>query len=271
MNLELFNLLMSLPLRSSAIALLLILLTTAAHAQGGLIERRRARTDDQPPKALLIKINTQQNRMAYATRTHNQPIADQVQKDIMGAARKMIQDFTENFDYCPVYYFYDTSAYRIQNGDYAGALLDKDLQPVKNIVLQRGDTNFFVGYFGFLTPDTMVTTTEAEKPAGYDARPEYVNNQYGHTEEEPYRYHADLKAAGASWVVLDYRLRNVRYPIPYTYYPLPDAGNRKWKRSPREYRYTSKKYDIIYRPCAFKYNATLYSFYREKTLPSQGK
>jgi len=245
--------------------IILALLLTCAHtllqAQGVVFQRRTARMNEPAPKALLIKINSQKARLAYTERTQNPRLAAIVKKDAAEATRRMIMDFTDNFDYCPIYYFYDTNAHKILAGNFAGALLDKDLQPATNIVLQPGDTNFFIGYYGILDGDFAVPLSKEDRLFNDKDPSDIMRKRYGHKEEEYYKHHADMVNADPTWVVLDYKFRNLRSPLPWSYFWSINTNGRTMKRNFRAYRYVSKRLNIVYRASALKYSATLDQFY----------
>jgi hypothetical protein len=106
-------------------------------------------------KAVLVKLNTQKNRISYFEKRGDIENADHLKKDAAGVMKATIGDFQENFHYCVVYYFMDTVLDRVLASDMNGILLDKDLKPVTDPVVKNGDANFLIVYYGI--PDDVET------------------------------------------------------------------------------------------------------------------
>lgn len=101
-----------------------------------------------PPKAILVEIFTRKRLIEYYTNSKQTKKLEALKQDIEGVKKAMVADFASHYNYTPVYFFYDTDADAIRDKKFEGVLLDKDLNPVKNIVLTSADTAYFIVYFG---------------------------------------------------------------------------------------------------------------------------
>jgi len=216
----------------------LIILATLLLA-GNDVAAQKKRKYYMPPKAILVQLSTETNRMAWLLKNKNELSVTQLQQDVQAVIEKTVTDFSDNFYYCPVYFFMDTNAAQVRAGRLGGVLLDKDLQPVKNMVLNDGDTNFFIGYYGPRTSDFS-----------------------GKDETEYYRYHNDMDTHIPRWVMLDRNFHALRAPLPYSFGVRRAPYGRALKQPYKTYVYNSPKFNIAYAPSALLYAATLEDFYK---------
>ena len=84
-----------------------------------------------PPKALLVQIFTHRRLKEYYTNTQQTKRLQTFAEDIERYKAAMVADFNDNFKFCPVYYFYDTCAEKVKQGQFDGVLLDGNLKPAK--------------------------------------------------------------------------------------------------------------------------------------------
>jgi len=219
-------------LRLTLICISACMLPAAAQA-------KKQRHTYTPPKAILVQLFTETNRTAYLVKNGREQSLAQLQLDIKEVTSRIVMDFSDNFYYCPVYFFIDTNAKKIAAGQFDGILLDKDLQPAKDIVLHAGDTGFFIGYFGprasdFTSPD----------------------------DAEYFKHHNDMDTHVPAWVVLDHNFHTLRAPLPHAINVRKAPAGYKLKQPASAYVYTSPKFNIAYAPSALLYSATLEEFYR---------
>ncbi len=99
-------------------------------------------------KAILVKLPTYAKRMAYYKDQHNIEKMLQLQRDVDSIDKYIIADFTENFTYGPVYYFYDTSFEQVKERQLDGALLNTDLTITEHSVIEAMGNNYLVVEYG---------------------------------------------------------------------------------------------------------------------------
>lgn len=206
----------------------IVLSTTVADAQ--LFRRRHAKNAEKAPKVVLVELFLGEKRLSAVGSSSEREV---MQRDLANVRSKTIQDFADNFSYCPVYFFYDTSFASIQKGEFEGRLYDANMQLVKEAPLANGDTSYFILYYGYLIVNNVVSPED--EPAHPAARQTLVASNH-----------------------LGYPLP---YPQPRTAMMGAKDGDKSMKHQKAVYFYNSALYDIDYVPLAFQYSATLKTFY----------
>ena len=217
---------------------LLPALLVPAHADA------RKNRKEKPPKALLVELLTHGPQLKHLTAKKPERVAE-FQKDVAGVMKVTINDFSQNFDYVPVYYFIDTNASLIRQGKFDGVLLDEHMRPVQQNVLKEGDTNFFIAVYGNVVPQPMV-----EKAAYSD------NNHTGALNES---FGDDPTALRKTLLVMDHDFVLLQVPRPRTYKHFIALSRSKHP----DLFYNSRLYEIDYLPMAASYNVTLEKYYRQ--------
>ena len=182
------------------------------------------------PKALLVQLHTETNRMNYFREKGNNAMADRVADEAQHIATVTVNDFNDHFDFCRVYFFFDTALEAIKNQNFSGHLVNADASPVTNCILQVGDTDYFIVYYG--TPENPKTSLWA----GNDVE---------------YRYGAG-NVIGHGLIFMNHHYQQKDY-----YYIINNFRNYfAWIIDPR-YEFYSRKFDMEYRPLAARYNKDL--------------
>jgi hypothetical protein len=101
-----------------------------------------------PPKALLVQLSTESRKIANCLSVGDTNTANRIRKEAWQIRKVTANDFSSNFSFCPVYYFLDTNAEKIKNQYFDGVLLNSDGSLAHDIVLQPGDSNYFIIYYG---------------------------------------------------------------------------------------------------------------------------
>jgi hypothetical protein len=109
------------------------------------------------PKALLIQLFTNQNKLKMYEQAHATAKIAKEQRTTAEVNELIIEDYNTDFSYCPVYYFYDTNAHLVKEHRLEGVLLGKDLQPAKNLAFPSQDTTYVIAYWGKMVPEPMPT------------------------------------------------------------------------------------------------------------------
>ncbi|PZF74693.1 hypothetical protein [Taibaiella soli] len=132
------------------------------------------------PAALFIQLNTEMVREGYLKKKGDTSGLFRLQNASGNAAQVMMNDFTDNFKFCPVYYFADSNLNRLKDGDLS-VLMDAHHKPVNSEKLASVSGNYFIGYFGFtgLAKYQPVKTDDPNAPASLQYDKVY-GTSYGH-------------------------------------------------------------------------------------------
>ncbi|MEZ5015721.1 MAG: hypothetical protein R2800_01610 [Flavipsychrobacter sp.] len=220
------------------ITILCLLLMSSANAQ--IIKRKKAKADEKAPKAILVQLFTNQNKLAYLQERKKTDDIQLLKKDTDSILTKMVRDFNDNFYYCPVYYYIDSNIEHIRKKEFDGILLNENLQPVKNTVLENGATDFQIVIFGYPIQKSSDNLKDDEKD-------DFFASNYSVTTKYKQRL-----------VVFDHNFDKL--PLP-----LPNGSNNVYggalKHPAESYLYTSKKFPLYYKPYAKSLSAKMYDFY----------
>lgn len=193
--------------------LLVVLILLAAFAANCFAQKQ---TTKKYPAALLIQINTEQSRIHALRRANRNKEADEAAEDAKKAAEAMMADFRDNFTFCPVYYFVDTNREKIQSKQFDGALTDLNGNVVSIIPVK-----YAVAWYG--RPLTQ---------ARYKSK---VKDTSAYTYDPQSRSLVGLVIADDAFMQLNYLYRLEDY---------------KPAKARARYNYTSKHFEIEYRPFA---------------------
>lgn len=221
----------------------LLLFSTQSSGQDKIFTRKRAK-HEVAPKALLVMIPSETNRRKALEAAHDTKRLSLLEDAVKKVQHKMAMDFTDNFRFCPVYFFVDTNQAKIQALQFSGILLDSVLNPVADPILQAGDTNFFVGCYGIMmaTPDSSSTNITAEQ----------------------YKKHQDIATQTPGFYAMDHKFEVLHSGYPFKAYGLTENPGYKMKKSKNAYYYSSPYFEIGYEASAWKYSATLSQFFGSK-------
>lgn len=182
----------------------------------------------QQPKVILVQLKAEANRIDYYQKKKNYSKADLVQKQADTIAQMMIRDFEENFRYRPVYYFYDTNAHLVKDKKFAGILLDKNREPLKNISITASDSDqYYIATFGYSLP--MKSQPNSSK-------------------------------MGKGLVIVDHSYKAMEPPFPHYIFRLARMKGLFDKKMPEGW-YESKQFDMEYFPVAKAFSESLASFF----------
>lgn len=184
-----------------------------------------------PPKYILVQLSTETNRknaLMKAGRTADLEVLKKDAAAVMALTRK---DFKENFNYCPIYFFYDTDNQAILNRQF-DVLMDGELKKAENVSIT--DTNYLIVYFGFPQWQTKERKLETTKHADMGGQPygdalvfcNYQMKQVGYTYElrgffifpgkiTPYNYESKFFRIGYRPVANDFDKRMKEYARKY--------------------------------------------------------
>lgn len=96
--------------------------------------------------ALLVMLATTNEKEILRLRAENkQSDIELLETDVKMRNTKVIQNFNKNFTFCPVYYFMDTSIYKVMSGTTKGIFVNYNLQLDTTITLNT--ENYFIASF----------------------------------------------------------------------------------------------------------------------------
>jgi len=201
--------------------------------------RKHARASEVKPKAVLVQLPTQTNRMDYLMKKNNHKKIAQLKTDRDNVIKKMAADFNDHFEFCTYYFFYDTNTNNIKERKFNGNLLNGNLQPATKLVLSPDDTDYIVVYYGYVADDKNTFKTKR-----------------GQIETTKFSNSTHPTLLGMDW---HFNL----LPDPMPYKPMLPMNKKKQKPqiTTRNNGYQSKYFDIQYTPLASSYSRTLARFY----------
>jgi len=214
--------------------LVILLMLTAVPGKAQFLKRVHARPNEQPPKAILVELPTETNRIAYFTKKGQLNKVKVLQDANYKVSHVMVDDFRDNFSFCPVYFFYDSCTEQVRGMQFQGVLLDDKLAPAKNIILNNSDTNYFIVYYG--------TETMEELPAG--AKVDIYNT-------------SNTGSTMSNLFALSYDFKKLRYGLP----DKPRGNSFSKNTYIPKYSYESGEFAISYIPLANRYSLTLAKYY----------
>lgn len=231
--------------------LLLVLVAAACPARSQLAFGRRAQPGEKPPKAMLIELLTRQSQRQFLE-NNRRDLLPEFDRDVATVMQHTVTDWTENFSFCPVYFFMDTVADKIRDGAFAGLLLDSNMKPVVHPVISDGERNIYVGYYGSPIP-----------------QPDTVHETLNGTTAGQYMEHNGDDATSLireRFLVMDADFMLLPETKPRTNYYRsfrpPWMTARQYRRYRRALVYNARRWYIDYQPVAFSYDATLRRYFR---------
>lgn len=198
------------------------------------------RNGSTAPEFILVQLPTNKQLAEAYTRKGNIKSAENTRKDAAEVSKRMVMDFSDNFDFCPVYYFYDSTAKQVQDGALEGVVLDKDMKPVASPKKNAADTNYNIVYFGYHVLTTSDYRSEGDDKDPYDAA------------------YAPLGSGQKRLVMLTHRFQNILTAQPHR---TGTIASKKSKKSVKDYYYNETSKSTYYRPYARNLSNALSRYY----------
>ncbi len=126
------------PAKMKSSTLFLIILLTAAKCGAQISDT----------KAVFVKLPTYTKRLAYYKENNSNEKWLQLQEDVDSITRYIITDFTDNFAFAPVYYFYDTTLYLVKEGQPGKALFKANFAAITTQELEAIGNKYLVIEYG---------------------------------------------------------------------------------------------------------------------------
>jgi hypothetical protein len=217
--------------------MVLAALLMALPLKAQLFFRAHARIGELPPKFILVELPTESNRYRYFMQHNKEDKATKVKLANNAKMHCMVSDFSDNYTFCPVYFFNDTDQDKIIAHNFAAALRDKNLDLISALPALLTDTNYVIVYYGL--PPSEVSKVSAE---GVSYTAEYNDVSFN-----------NLVAVSPSFKKLKQGLPD---KAKFNAYQLSNFMNK--------YGFQSKEFDIEYKPLAGFYDRTLRRYYFPK-------
>ena len=114
----------------------------------------------QSVKAVIVQINTSQNKISYFYKTGNPKEAARIASESTEMSKKMIADFNDNFIFCPVYFCIDSNIDLIKNKQFKNILLNADLVPLSSPIITSTDSDYLIVRYGYPDDNTTIRNTK---------------------------------------------------------------------------------------------------------------
>ncbi len=212
------------------------LILVALALQSVLQVTAQTATEEKSPSAVLVQLPSERNRLeAFQKHKYNVPNTVAEERDKIFAVT--IADFRDHFDYCPVYYFMDTNVDAVINKQFNGVLLDTNLKPAQNIIINSSSSKYLVVYYG--------------RPLAMYADENVIKDSATEITRQPITY-------GEGLVICNSKLQQLTYFYKLWYdeawYKLRKDATL---RSSHKYDYASKQFKMEYFPFAAKLQRAL--------------
>lgn len=181
--------------------------------------------------AVLVQLRAESHRIDELTRAKQYALVEEVKKDREKVNQATINDFTDHFDYCPVYYFMDTNYEKIKEKQFAGILINADGSSISNYVVNNNN-HYLIASYG--------------KPYFQSRFAKKVEDSIDNT------YMSDIPYDRAI-IICNEDLIQVGY-----FYKLNYVSRYHIKQWGKKYYYHSKRFKIEYCPAAKSFNDALY-------------
>ena len=201
------------------------------------------------PKVLLVQLRSEHNRMAALIKQHRYKEIETLKTDALNVRSRMIADFHDNFNYCPVYYYIDTNLDLIKNRVFQGVLLHEDGTPIANVTMP--DSDYLIVFYGYPAPQSR--RSKVVKDSSY--RIVYSDTSdiaKGIMDTMTYDYNSGEPTA-TGLVINNYKFKQVSFLYKIGFENMMFKLNHANKK----YIYTSKHYEIEYFPFAKLLNKAL--------------
>ncbi len=169
--------------------------------------------------AVLVMLKSERNRMEYLERTKQKEKANLLRTESQKIMQATLNDFTDNFNRCPVYFFVDTNLQNVIDKKFDGVVLNNELKPVDFSAWKNRD-DYLIVYFG-IPPTEIISEGNAEVEQNV---------------------HRTVNYPSEGVVILDHQFKR-RRKIHYVY--LMNKGKRVVRNRP-QYNFGSRNFGISY-------------------------
>ena len=183
------------------------------------------------PVVILVQLPTEQNRIVAMTKAKRFKEIEEVQHDADNVRKRIIHDFTGNFDYCPVYFYIDTNEDLVRQKNFDGIILNADGSSANNRIINSNSSDYAIVYYGYALSQSR------RNPVVTDS------NKYFYDPDSP---------PGKGLIVLNDKFQQISYVFRLSYSDMTEKDKKI------EDYYVSRHYDIEYYPLAKLFNKKLH-------------
>ncbi len=108
---------------------------------------------------IIIQLSSEINRIRYFQNRGLTKDANIIISESKKQRELFTQDFTDNFTFCPVYYFIDTNINLVKNRKFEDCLFDATGNKFPPEKAAEVDSNYLILEFGYPDDNTSVTTS----------------------------------------------------------------------------------------------------------------
>ncbi|MCB0580462.1 MAG: hypothetical protein KDD10_14280 [Phaeodactylibacter sp.] len=139
---------------SAGFALLALLLSTTAGCRAIRLRKAQALEQAEALRSgmLLVRLQSGEQRIAALKAEGMEEQAQRAAEALKAENERIAQAFSQEWDYCPVYFFFAEHSAAVRQGQFDGYLLDASLKAAPTEGLP-GKT-FFIAEFGTLQPSS---------------------------------------------------------------------------------------------------------------------
>lgn len=187
-----------------------------------------------PPKAILIRLNTKTKAISHLKEKGLTAKADllKVENDTLNA--RLMRDWKDHFDYCPVYFFADTNLNRVLEGRLTQVVFDTAGHRISEAGVAQMAGQYYIAYLGTRAQDDFEAV--AATPGSTQLPSLLVNDTH-------------MKPLGS------YNLSSsMNGDLVSFLFPRRDESN---------YRFRSRYFNLDYFPVASKYQKKLRKYWEE--------
>jgi len=102
--------------------------------------------------ALIVSLNSYKNKIDTYRKHGNEKMARLIESKRDQKNKELISAFNNYFDFCPVYFFYNSDSKKIKEKDFSNVFLNSDLQ--KDNTIKFDYDEFLIGQLGYTLTDT---------------------------------------------------------------------------------------------------------------------
>jgi hypothetical protein len=127
--------------------------------------------DEYPqPKVILMMLHQSTNKIeALKKRGLSEDVAEVIATDEQ-TNQSIISDFAANFDYCPVYFFYDSSIDLIKQKAWSDIIFyDYEKLEKKKLINVSGFTDYYIADVGYPSPSKQLEADNSVHPSMRDS------------------------------------------------------------------------------------------------------
>ncbi len=101
-----------------------------------------------PQSAILVRLQTNEHIINYHKQKGLRHIANEEKQKLKNKNEEIIKTFTENWEFCPVYFFYSNHAEEITNKNFQHVFKNNEDYNLSNEEKQKLKNDVIIMYFG---------------------------------------------------------------------------------------------------------------------------